>query len=144
MRLTNATTRFTRQLTANGCSGHTRAAYARDLRAFAVWLDRDLALSRISPESLAQFLTSTVSLQTPNGEPRAAITVNRAKSALRSFFAFCVASGWIKEDPARLIRNSRVREKEPVALTKDEIRRLRAALAEKRGPLADRDRLLAG
>ena len=93
MKLNSATHRFTRQLAANGCSAHTRAAYARDLRVFAGWLNKDPAINRISPESLAQFLTSTVSLQTPNGDPRAAITVNRTKSALRSFFAFCVASG---------------------------------------------------
>jgi site-specific recombinase XerD len=110
MRLALCVTRFDRQLEANGCSRHTRSAYTRDLRAFAGWLDQDPAIGRISPESLAQFLISTVSLQTSNGDPRAAITVNRSKSALRSFFAFCVASGWIKENPARLIRNSRVRE----------------------------------
>jgi site-specific recombinase XerD len=130
MKLRSATDRFIRQLVANGCSGHTKAAYTRDLRAFPVWLDKDPALARISPESLAQFLTATVSLQAPNGDPRAPITVNRAKSALRSFFAFCVASGWIKENPARLIRNSRVRKKEPVALSEGESRRLRTVVAE--------------
>jgi integrase/recombinase XerC len=68
--------------------------------------------------------------------------VNRTKSALRSFFSFCVASGWIKENPARLIRNSRVREKEPVALTKDETRRLRAVVTESVTRFSDRNRLI--
>jgi site-specific recombinase XerD len=40
MRLFAATTRFTRQLAANGCSVHTQKAYTRDLRAFARWLGR--------------------------------------------------------------------------------------------------------
>lgn len=45
MRLSIATTHFTRHLTANGCSVHTQKAYARDRRAFTRWLGRDAALS---------------------------------------------------------------------------------------------------
>ena len=36
--------------------------------------------------------------------------------ALRSFFGFCVESGSFKENPARLIRSSPTRTKEPSAL----------------------------
>ena len=142
MRLSQATIRFGRQLAANGCSAHTRAAYSRDLRALTDWLGGNPAISRISPDTLARFLTSSVALETPNGDPRAAITVNRVKSALRSFFAFCVESGWIRENPARLIRSSPARPKEPATLTEGEIRRLRAVVTESVTTTAPRDRLI--
>ena len=83
MRLSNATTHFTRQLAANGCSVHTQKAYARDLAAFARWLGRDAALSVIKPDDLARLLTSDAVLCTPDGQPRKPITINRTKSALR-------------------------------------------------------------
>jgi integrase/recombinase XerC len=81
-------------------------------------------------------------LCTPAGEPRAAISVNRTKSALRSFFAFCVESGFLLENPARLIRSSPARAKEPSTLEPGEIERIRTVLAKKTGSLADRDRLI--
>jgi len=112
MRLPNATTHFTRQLAANGCSVHTQKAYARDLSAFARWLGRDASLSAIKPDDLARFLISDAVLLTPDGSPRKPITINRTKSAHRggrAFFGFCVESGWIKENPARLRRSSSAR-----------------------------------
>jgi integrase/recombinase XerC len=142
MKLTNAMTRFERQLAANGCSVHTQKAYARDLRAFARWLGRDAALSAIRPDDLARFLISDAVLRTPDRQPRKPITINRTKSALRSFFAFCVESGWIKENPARLIRSAPAAAKEPSTLTEAEIRRLRAVVAGSTSPFASRDRLI--
>ncbi len=142
MRLSQATTHFTRQLAANGCSVHTQKAYARDLAAFARWLGRDGSLSAIKHDDLARFLISDEVLNTLDGQPRKPITINRTKSALRSFFQFCVESGWIKENPARLIRSAPAAAKEPSTLTDDEIRRLRAVLAENKGQFAARDRLI--
>jgi len=142
MRLSGAIPRYDRQMAANGRSAHTRAAYLRDLRAFSRWVVQDPDLSTITPDHLARFLTSDMVLCTPDGEPRAAISLNRTKSALRSFFAFCVESGFIRENPARLIRSSPARAKEPSTLEPGEIERIRAVLAEKTGDLADRDRLI--
>jgi len=142
MKLTTAIIRFDRQLAANWRSGHTRAAYRRDLAALAGWLGGDPALARITPDALARFLTSDKALLTPTGRPRAAISVNRTKSALRSFFAFCVESGWIRKNPARLIRSSPTAVKSPATLTEGEIRRLREVVGGNGGPLAHRDRLV--
>jgi integrase/recombinase XerC len=142
MRLSQAIPHFDRQLAANGRSAHTGAAYLRDLRALSRWLGKDPALSAITSDHLARFLISDMVLRTPTGQPRAAISVNRTKSALRSFFAFCVESGFLKENPARLIRSSPARAKEPSTLEPGEIERIRAVLAEKAGTLADRDRLI--
>jgi integrase/recombinase XerC len=138
MRLTAATAHFDRQLAANGCSVHTQKAYTRDLRAFARWLGRDAALSAIAPDNLARFLVSDGVLLTPSGSPRKPITVNRTKSALRSFFAFCLESGWIKENPARLIRSARTTAREPATLTEAEIQLLRQALSDRTETLAHR------
>jgi integrase/recombinase XerC len=129
-------------MAANGRSAHTRAAYLRDLRALSRWLGKGPALSAITPDHLARFLISDIVLCTPSGQPRTAISVNRTKSALRTFFAFCVESGFLQENPARLIRSSPARAKEPSTLEPGEIERIRAVLAEKAGPLADRDRLI--
>jgi integrase/recombinase XerC len=142
MRLSKAIPQYDRQMAANGRSAHTRAAYLRDLGALRGWMGKDPALSTITPDHLARFLTSDMALCTPTGEPRAAISVNRTKSALRSFFGFCVESGFLKDNPARLIRSSPARAKEPSTLEPGEIERIRAVLAEKTGDLADRDRLI--
>jgi site-specific recombinase XerD len=81
-------------------------------------------------------------LRTPDGQRRKAISVNRTKSALRSFFGFCVDSGWIRENPARLIRSSPATPKEPTTLTEAEIRQIRAVVGSNGGNLAHRDRLM--
>jgi integrase/recombinase XerC len=154
MNIANALDRFTRQLAANGRSGHTQAAYRRDLAALARWLKvpslgkgGNPDLGKITPDTLARFLTSDAVLLTPSGdpatagEPRSPMSVNRTKSALRSFFAFCVESGWIRENPARLIRSSPATPKEPTTLTEREIGRLRTILGQETGPVANRDRL---
>ena len=142
MRLSEATTHFTRQLAANGCSVHTQKAYARDLGAFARWFGRDAALSAIKPDDLTRFLISDAVLCTPDGQPRKPITINRTKSALRSFFAFCVESGWIKENPARLIRSAPAAAKEPSTLTEADIKKLRTVVTNSTTPFASRDRLI--
>jgi integrase/recombinase XerC len=148
MNIVTALDRFTRQLAANGRSGHTQAAYRRDLEALARWPKVPSSgkggkseLSKITPDSLARFLTSDAVLLTPQSLPRSPMSVNRTKSALRLFFAFCVESGLIRENPARLIRSSPATPKEPTTLTEGEIRRLRAILGQDTGPVADRDRL---
>lgn len=142
MRLSQAIPHFDRQLAANGRSAHTRAAYLRDLRALSQWLRDEADLAAITPDHLARFLISDMVLCTPTGQPSAAISVNRTKSALRSFFAFCVEAGFLGENPARLIRSSPARAKEPSTLEEGEIERIRAVMAGKSGTLAERDRLI--
>ncbi|MFC1475857.1 tyrosine-type recombinase/integrase [Candidatus Zixiibacteriota bacterium] len=141
MKMKTAIGRFDRQLAADGRSVNTRAAYRRDLRNLAQWFGNQ-CVSRVKPDDLARFLTSDQILLRPDGLPRKPISVNRTKSALRSFFTFCVNSGWIKENPARLIRSSPASPKEPAILEDSEIRRLRRVLAEGGGLLAERDRLI--
>ena len=142
MNITNAIDRFTRQLAADGRSAHTRAAYRRDLAALACFLGGNPDLGKITPDSLAGFLTSDAVLLTPQSQPRSPITVNRTKSALRSFFAFCVDSGYLRENPARLMRSARTSRMEPHALSEEEVGRLRSLASHRFGPLANRDHLI--
>jgi len=142
MNVTNALDRFTRQLAANGCSVHTQGAYRRDLGALRRWIGKDQALSRITPDVLARFLISDAVLLTPDAQPRKAISVNRTKSSLRSFFAYCVESGWIKDNPARLIRSTPTTPKEPTTLTESNIKRIRKSIFARTPHTALRDRLI--
>ena len=89
MNIANAVDRFTRQLAANGRSGHTQAAYRRDLEGLARWMGKKPGLSAVTPDLLARFLTSDAALCGPYGQPRSPMSVNRTTSALRSFLAFC-------------------------------------------------------
>jgi len=141
MRLKTAIERFDRQLAADGRSSNTRAAYRRDLGKFAEWFGNQ-SVSRVKPDDLARFLISDRVLLRPDGQPRKPISVNRTKSALRSFFAFCANSGWTKENPARLIKSSPATPKEPTVLETGEIKRLRRVLAGKKGLLIRRNRLI--
>jgi integrase/recombinase XerC len=141
MKMKTSIERFDRQLAADGRSGNTRAAYRRDMRKFGEWFGNQ-SVSRVKPDGLARFLTSNEVLLRPDGQPRKPISVNRTKSALRSFFAFCAESGWINENPARLIRSSPATAKEPTTLTQSEIGQLRAILDGQNGSLSRRDRLI--
>jgi len=142
MKLSSAMVLFTRQLAANGCSVHTQGAYRRDLGALRRWIGKDQALSRITPDVLARFLISDAVLLTPDGQPRKAISVNRTKSSLRSFFAYCVESGRIKDNPARLIRSSPTTPREPTTLTESDIERVRKSISARTKITALRDRLI--
>ena len=142
MNIANAVDRFTRQLAANGRSGHTQAAYRRDLEGLGRWMGGKGELGKITPDILARFLTSDTVLLMPDGQPRSPMSVNRTKSALRSFFAFCVESGWMRENPARLIRSTPTSPKEPTLLSEEDIGRLRNLASLRCRPLAERDRLI--
>jgi integrase/recombinase XerC len=142
VKLKTAILRFDRQLAADGRSRHTRAAYRRDLTALSGWLGGNPELCRITPDDLARLLISDAVILSPTGRSWAAISVNRTKSALRSFFAFCVESGFLNENPALLIRSSRTAVKSPATLTESEIRRLREVVGDNGDPLAHRDSLI--
>jgi integrase/recombinase XerC len=112
------------------------------VEALGRWMGGKPDVGKITPDILARFLISDAVLLAPGGDPRSPMSVNRTKSALRSFFVFCVESGWIKANPARLIRSSPATPKEPTTLAEAEIAAIRAVLAKQPGPLADRDRLI--
>jgi integrase/recombinase XerD len=77
-----------------GLSANTIQSYARDVRKLADFLAaRRVALARVSEETLVAFV---------QGESRAGLSARsmaRLVSALRSFFRFCILSGFLRQDP---------------------------------------------
>ncbi len=142
MKLSTVIRRFDCQLRADGKSPHTRAVYLRDLRLFAKWLRRDVNISTITPVKLARFLTSRIFTQTASGKPKATISINRSKSALRSFFRFLTDAGYLRANPARLIRSAPTSQRPPRVLTQKETRALLATIKKYKTPIAWRDHLM--
>jgi site-specific recombinase XerD len=142
MKITTAINRFDRQLQADGKSPLTQAVYMRDLRSFKEWVGRDVLISRITPDQIARFLTSKNFTHKANGSPKAVVSLNRSKSVLRTFFRFLLDSGYLKENPARLVRMSRYSRRPPAILADKEIRALFATLKTAKTPIANRDALM--
>lgn len=132
MRLSTAITRFDTQLRADGRSERTREAYLRDLRKLQRRLGRDVPLTAVTSDMLARFLADG------NGT-RAALTVNRTKTALRVCFRFLTDAGYLADNPARLIRSTPTDRRVPGYLTSDETKRLLDAIPCSDGPIASRD-----
>ena len=134
MTLTDGIERFCVQLEADGRSPHTRRTYRRHLDAFARWAGGDTALADITPDRLARFLTSDAVRMRADAEgagPRAAITVNQVKSALRAFFRYIVEVGTLAMSPARAVRSARTSSDLPQVLTQDEAARLLGAMGDR-------------
>ena len=142
MRLTTAIRRFDEQLRAEGKSPITREAYLRDVGALAVWLGRNTDLKRITPHRLTRYLNSKTFTHTASDRPKAAITLNRSKSAIRRFFQFTVDAGYLKQNPARLVRLARTAPKPPRPMSDADVKKLFTALRKDRSPLARRDEMM--
>lgn len=142
MKMSSALVCFDEQMRADGKSLHTREAYLRDLDCFKSWLRRDVKISTLTPRHLARFLTSRVCMHTAAGNTKATTSVNRTKSALRSFFAFSLASGYLKDNPARLIRSGRTGQKSPSVLSAKEVQKLFSVIRRDRSAIARRDHLM--
>jgi len=132
MKLSTAIKRFDTQLRADGKSERTRQAYLRDLGKLRCWLDADTNIASITPNTLARFLANG------NGS-RAPLTVNRTKTALRVFFRFLTDTGYLSENPARLIRSTPTDRRVPGYLSVDEARELLSTIAKSDSALASRD-----
>ena len=142
MKLSTAIRRFDTQMRADGKSPHTREVYLRDLRLLAKWLRRDVNISTITPNRLARFLASKTFAYTASGKHKAVVSINRSKSALRSFFRFLTDSGYVKNNPARLIKSAPYTPRPPVVLTPGEVRQLLSTIAKHKTPIAKRDHLM--
>ncbi len=142
MKLSTAIRRFDAQLRADGKSPHTRAVYLRDLESFAAWVGKTTDTGRIRPTHLARYLGSASFTHMPCGEPRAVVSLNRSKSAIRSFFRFLTEAGHLKQTPARLVRSAPCHQKPPACLTEKEAYKLLATIKREKTLIAQRDHLI--
>jgi len=86
---------------------NTRKSYRRDVEAFCAWcFDRGLTLHTITPVDVAAYRDQLVS---SGKEPT---TIKRHLSALRALFAYLVANGAMKSNPAREVKSETVRRGE--------------------------------
>jgi integrase/recombinase XerC len=145
MQITDALERFLVQLRADGRSEHTVAQYQRHVRTLARWLAQeghDAEVERLDHELLATFLVSPQARTRPDGAKKRETSTNALRSTLRCFFAYLRDAGWVRENPARLVRRARTSPPPPRALSDDEQRRLLDALAGSRTAVERRDRML--
>jgi len=138
MKLKTAVKRFTTQLTADGKSDHTRTAYLRDIRLFVSWLG-DNDISKINPDNIARFFTSDELKFSVSGKGRAAISINRIKTSIRTFFNYLVEAGYLKQSPARLIKATKTTSKIPEMLVETDAEQLLATIKQSKSELAQRD-----
>jgi integrase/recombinase XerC len=97
-------------------SGHTVAAYGRDIIEFERFLDKaelPTAPDRIEATSVRAFLTHLYEKCSP-------ATIGRKLASLRSFFRFLVNREWVPHNPAAEVRTPRIPEKLPGLVSIDE------------------------
>jgi len=109
---------------------------------FVRWLGGDAEVREVTPTMLARYMTRQAFTHTRAGSPRATVSINRSKSALRAFFAFASEADDLPRNPARHVRLARTHRPPPVVLSKRETRALLRALSRSHDSLAVRDHAL--
>lgn len=142
MKLSTAIRRFDDQMRADGKAQLTREAYLRDLRLLSNWIGGKTTIEKIAPRTLTQFINSKTFSRTQAGRPKATISLNRSKSSIRVFFQFLVDAGYLKQNPARLVRLARTRPKPPRPMSQAEVKKLLSTIRKHKNPLAQRDHVI--
>ena len=99
-----------------GASEHTRAAYGRDLRAFAQSCSGDLL--KADAAAVLDFL------EAKQRAGQSARSSARALASLRSFYQYCLRQGWIREDPVALVENPKLPKPLPKSLSEADVEAL--------------------
>lgn len=125
-----------------GASGHTVAAYRRDLARYAAFLAADgvAGVDRVRDDHVQAFAESLRA----GGADRpalAASSVARAVAAVRSFHAFAVRDGEASDNPAARVAAPRQGRRLPKALSLDQVQALLDA-PDRTTPVGLRDAVL--
>jgi site-specific recombinase XerD len=145
MSLDEALSRYLTQLRADGRSPHTAGQYRRHIALLGAWLSahgRSAEVEEIDHETLAQFLSSPNARTRPDGKTKKATSANALRTSLRTFFRYAHEAGYVRSNPARLVRRALCGTPPIRALSDEEQGRLLLAVAEGKGPAAERDRAL--
>lgn len=142
MKLSDAISRFSTQMEADGKSKHTQSSYLRDLRYFAEWVATDTELAAITPDTLNTYVT-TAGATGVDGEAKARGSVNHVKSSLKSFFTWAFHLGYVTENPTRCLRVKYLGRTIPAYLDPEQQVTLLTAMEKEGDALAARDLVLA-
>jgi site-specific recombinase XerD len=113
---------FKNFLLAGNVSPITLKNYLSDLRHFLGWLtfywkshcsntafliDQNLIeiLKQVQDDTIEKYKSYLIANNIPLK------TINRRLSTLRKFFSFCISQGWLKENPAKKIKNEKIKNK---------------------------------
>ena len=132
---------FATQLEADGRSPHS----IKQARLFVGLLAHFLGerrIENIGHEDVARFLVSAMAMRTRDGRAKRPGSVNAMRSHLRCFFRFACMAGYVRVDPARLVRRSRCAAPEPRGLNDGDVEKLMAVLATASTPAERRDQVL--
>ncbi len=114
---------FIRHLTARGLSKHTIAAYGKDLEQFEDFLghffeDGKPVLDKIDRRMIRGFLHEMSETDHSNR------TLARKTTTIRSFFKFCIANGYIADNPTTGMPTPKFGKKLPKFFSEEQIRKL--------------------
>ncbi len=103
-----------------GLSKRTLSAYQHDLENCIEFLARQGITdpSRVTPTVLRMWIFSLHEVGL------APSSIRRAQSAVRTFFRFLLAEGWLSVDPTERLESPKIRDRLPEFLTKEETQRL--------------------
>ncbi len=121
-------------------SENTIAAYRNDLGQFIKWIT--LNHSEIEIWSQVSFEMTAEYSEWLKQQSYTASSVARKVAAIKSFFHFLLAKGFISSDPTSKLNSPKVKKRLPRTLTADEVERLLQAPTAKQTPKHLRDRAL--
>ena len=103
-----------------GLASNTRLAYERDLRLFkeALGLKDNDALATVSREQVIRYMTGL------KNKGLAAATIARKLAAIKSFYRFMTAEGYLEIDPAEVVEAGTKGIKLPKVLNQEEVLKL--------------------
>lgn len=114
-----------------GRKGRPRAiaTYVRQIRAFGVWLGENASVAQITADSIGRFQIAR--------SDKAAATISKQLSAIRSYCRWCLSVGLRGDDPTLNLVWPRKRKKLPRALKSDELATLESIL-DRTPPVLDK------
>ena len=125
-----------------GYSENTRVAYKNDLGQFLAYVKKNALppvqdWGSVTKDHLVAYILSL------KGEREyASTTVARKVAAIKSFFHFLVAEGFVKDDPTATLDSPRVKKYLPRAISQEDVERLLDAPGKSDEPRTVRDRAI--
>ncbi|MCS7081710.1 MAG: site-specific tyrosine recombinase XerD [Bacteroidetes bacterium] len=101
----------------------TQEAYARDLHRYLSYLEaEEVPLERADGATLRRYVATLAEVGLSE------VSLARNLAALRGFYRFCIAEGFLRSDPTEAIEPPRLTRRLPVVLEVPEVERLLAAV----------------